>query len=69
MPKITCPSCGASAWGRRMDNNETRMTYGTESKFCKEAEGSRKAGEPSLPTGECKTFEKAVQEAIASGRL
>jgi hypothetical protein len=69
MPRITCPRCGASAWGRRMNNNETRITYGSESKFCKEVEGRLKAGEPSVPTGECKTFEKAVQEAIARGRL
>jgi hypothetical protein len=69
MPKIACPTCGASAWGRRLSDTETRITYGSESKFCLAVEGSLQVGAPSIPTSECKTFEKAVQEAIASGRL
>lgn len=69
MPKIVCPHCGASAWGRRLSDTEMRITYGRESKFCQAVGGSLKAGEPSVPTSECQTFHTAMQEAIASGRL
>src|SRR5262245_43503639 len=69
MLKITCPRCGASAWGSRLSDTETRITYASASKFGQEVEGRRKAREASVPTGECHTFDTAVQEAIASGRL
>jgi hypothetical protein len=70
MPKtITCPRCGASALSRRISKDTINTDYGNEFIFCTEMDERFKAGEDSIPKGECKTFDRAIQDAIDQGKL
>lgn len=69
MLRITCPRCGASAVSRRISSSKVETAYGGRFLPCEEIKERHAAGEDHIPKGECKTFDRAVGEAIARHKL
>jgi len=69
MPRITCPSCGASAVATRTESYKMNIRYGEDFLPCQEIKERLAAGEESIPQGDCITFTQAILDAINSGSL
>lgn len=62
--KVHCPRCSAVATVTPTGRGRCDVTAEKSWAFCEEAAERMNAGEKSIPWGECKTLNAAVQEAI-----
>lgn len=64
--KVTCPRCGVAATVTPDGRGRWVMNPGPLWAACEEAAERMKAGEKSIPWGECKALNEAVKRVIAA---